>query len=113
MSHPLASAKAFGDHVIVRRDRQEEMTPGGIALPDTAKNRKTQTGVVVSVGPGMYFNSLHPITGEQVLLKMRVREKQRVVFNAYGGQTYGGPTMKRDDEDEYVILREHEILAVL
>lgn len=108
--HPLAKARAFGDRVIIKRDLPEEKTEGGILLPDAAKKTKTQTGTVVSVGPGLYLNAVGS-ANMPVLIPMRIKQGQRVVIGTYGGEMVS--RNGKAEEEEYVIVREHEVLAVL
>jgi chaperonin GroES len=88
--------KPLGDRVIVQAIEQEEVTAGGIVLPDTAKERP-QRGKVLAVGDGRY------IDGERVALE--VAEGDEVIYSKYGG------TEVRVDGDELLILSEHDILA--
>lgn len=109
--HPLANAKPCGDRVIVRRDQPEKRTAGGIHLPETG-TKKQQLGTIVAVGPGMYLNAVG-VDGEPKLLPMRLKANDRVVIPGYGGEQMSRAGAKAAEEDEYVILREHEVLAVL
>ena len=88
--------KPLGDRVIVQAIEQEEVTAGGIVLPDTAKE-KPQRGKVLAVGDGRY------VDGERVALE--VAEGDEVIYSKYGG------TEVRVDGDELLILSEHDILA--
>lgn len=89
--------KPLADRVVVKILAQEEVTTGGIVLPDTAKE-KPQEGEVVAVGPGKYED------GKLVPMSVKVGEK--VIFSKYGG------TEIKIDGVEYLILRESDILAV-
>jgi len=88
--------KPLGDRVIVQAIEQEEVTAGGIVLPDTAKE-KPQRGKVLAVGDGRY------VDGERIALE--VAEGDEVIYSKYGG------TEVRVDADELLILSEHDILA--
>ena len=88
--------KPLGDRVIVQAIEQEEVTAGGIVLPDSAKE-KPQRGKVLAVGDGRY------VDGERVALE--VAEGDEVIYSKYGG------TEVRVDGDELLILSEHDILA--
>ncbi len=91
--------KPLGNRVLVKRTEQEESLKGGIILPDSAK-KKQETAVVVSVGPGA--------TGKDgKLLPMSVQVGDRVLMDKYAGQE-----VLLDDE-EYVILRDDDIIAIL
>lgn len=87
----------LGDRVVVQPSSEEEVTKGGIILPDTAKE-KPQRGVVVAVGPGRLDE-----TGKRV--PMEVKKGDKVIYSKYAGSE-----IKQDDE-EVLILRESDILA--
>lgn len=91
--------KPLGDRVVVKRIEEEPKTKGGIVLPDTAKE-KPQKGKVIAVGTGRILES-----GQRVPLE--VKEGDIVVFAKYGG------TEIEIDGEEYVILSERDLLAVL
>ncbi len=79
------------DRVIVKVIEQEQVTPAGIVLPDTAKEKPSK-GRVVAVGPGKYSEK-----GE--LIPMPVKEGDVVVFAKYAG------TELKLDGEEYLVLR--------
>jgi chaperonin GroES len=87
------------DRVVVKRMEQEEQMRGGIIIPDTAKE-KPQEAKVVAVGPGK-------LSEEGKRLPMDVQKGDQVLMGKYSGSE-----IKIDDQD-YVILREDEILAVV
>jgi len=88
-----------GDRVLIKPNVEEEKTAGGIVLPDTAKERP-QWGEVIAVGAGKWDeDGKHRIP-------MDVRVGDKVVFAKYGG------TEVKVDGEEYLILRESDILAV-
>jgi len=87
------------DRVVVKRMDQEEQVRGGIIIPDTAKE-KPQEAEVFAVGPGKFDED-----GER--MPMDVKKGDRVLIGKYSGSE-----IKIEDED-YVILREDEILAVI
>jgi len=87
----------LADRLVVRPIEKEEVTKGGIVLPDTAKE-KPQEGKVLAVGPGRL-----PEDGKRIA--MDVKKGDIVVYSKYGGIDY-----KLDDE-ELIILRESDILA--
>ena len=91
--------KPLGNRVVVEPVEQEEITAGGIVLPETAKE-KPQEGMVLSAGPGERDDD-----GDYI--PMDVKEGDKVLF-----AKYAGTEIKIDDQD-YVIMREEEILAVL
>ena len=91
--------KPLGDRVVVKRIEEEPKTKGGIVLPDTAKE-KPQKGKVIAVGTGRVLEN-----GQRVPLE--VKEGDIVFFDKYGG------TEIEIDGEEYVILSERDLLAVL
>lgn len=91
--------KPLGDRVLVRRFEEEEVRKGGIILPDTAKE-KPQRGRVIAVGTGKVDEN-----GNRRPLE--VKEGDRVLFGKYAG------TEVKIDEEEYLIMREDDILGVI
>ena len=89
--------KPLGDRLVVKPIEQEEVSRGGILLPDTAKE-KPQEGKVLAVGPGR-------LTDDGNRLPMDVKVGDIVVYAKYGG------TEIKVDEEELMILRESDILA--
>lgn len=90
--------RPLADRVVVKRVEEEERTEGGIILPDTAKE-ESQKGEVVAVGPGKVEN------GNRI--PVSVKEGDRVLFAKYGG------TEIKVDGEEYLIMRESDIMAVI
>jgi chaperonin GroES len=78
---------------------REEMTPSGILLPDTAKE-KPQEARVIAVGPGKLLES-----GERAA--MDLKEGDRVLFSKYSGTEF------RLEDKDYLIMSERDVLAVL
>jgi len=91
--------KPLGDRVVVKVLEEEERTRGGIVLPDTAKE-KPQRGEIIAVGPGAVRDD-----GSRTPPDVAVGNK--VLFAKYAG------TEVKIDGDEYLILRETDILAVV
>jgi chaperonin GroES len=91
--------RPLGDKVLVKRIEAESMTAGGIVLPETAKE-KPKRGRVQAVGDGKMLE-----TGERS--KLQVKKNDEVIFT-----TYAGHEIKIDGE-EYLILDESEILAIV
>ena len=87
----------LGDRLIVEVIEEEEATPTGIVLPDTAKE-KPQRGRVLAVGPG-------PRNEDGEYVPMELSEGDEIVFSKYGG------TEVRVRTEEYLILRESDVLA--
>jgi chaperonin GroES len=90
--------KPLGDHVLVKPLFKEEKTRGGIILPDTAKE-KPQAGEVIAVGPGRILDN-----GTRVQPEVKTGDK--VIYAKYGGMEI------KLEADEYLILRETDILAI-
>ena len=91
--------RPLADRVLVKPLDQEEQRKGNIIIPDTAKE-KPQEGTVIAVGPGRLTDS-----GERIA--MEVKEGDRVLFGKYSG------TEVTIDDEEYLIMRESDILAVI
>ncbi len=91
--------KPLADRVVVRPLEPEEKKQGGIIIPDTAKE-KPQQGEVVAVGPGKVDNN-----GKRIPMEVKVGDK--VLFGKYAG------TEVELDGQEYLIMREADILAVV
>ena len=91
--------KPLGSRVVVEPLEQEEITPGGIVLPETAKE-KPQKGTVLSVGPGDRDEN-----GKRVPMDVTVGET--VLFAKYGG------TEIKIDGKKLLILRESDLLAIV
>ncbi|MFC1918371.1 co-chaperone GroES [Chloroflexota bacterium] len=87
----------LADRLVVKPVEKEEVTKGGIVLPDTVKERP-QEGKVLAVGPGRLSDD-----GKRIAMDVKVGD---VVLFA----KYGGTEIKIDDED-LIILRESDILA--
>ena len=86
------------DRVLIKRIEEKETVKGGIIIPDTAKE-KPQEGEVIAVGAGRIEKGTR--------IPLDVKAGDRVLFGKYSGTD-----IKLDDE-EYLILREEEILAKL
>lgn len=91
--------KPIADRIVVKPVEAEEVTSGGIVLPDTAKE-KPQKGEVIAVGPGKMLDN-----GKIVEMEVKVGD---VIYYA----KYGGTEVKIEAE-EYVILRQDDVLAIL
>lgn len=90
--------KPLGERIVVKVKEKDMTTASGIVLPDTAKE-KPQEGEVVAVGKGKWENGQ--------LVPMEVKKGDHVLFAKYSGNE-----VKVDDE-EYLIIRQSDILAVL
>ncbi|MEA3507570.1 MAG: co-chaperone GroES [Synergistota bacterium] len=91
--------KPLGDRIVVKVLSQEEKTKGGIVLPETAKE-KPQEGEVIAVGTGKVLDN-----GQKLPLEVKIKDK--VLFSKYGG------TEVKVDGEEYLILSERDVLAIL
>jgi chaperonin GroES len=89
----------LGDRVVVQREESLSTTAGGIVLPDSAKE-KPQRGTIIAVGDGKILDS-----GERS--KLQVKAGDRVIFTSYAGDQF------KVDDEEYLLMREDEILAVI
>ena len=89
----------LGDRVLVKRLEADEVTKGGIILPDSAKE-KPREAKVISVGAGQ-------LNEEGKRTPLTVKKGDRVLFSAYGG------TEIKVGGEDYLILSEDEILAII
>ena len=92
--------KPLGDRLVIEpSDDDVEKSPGGIYIPDTAKE-KPQKGTIVAAGPGR-------TTDEGTLVKLEVKTGDTVIYSKYAGTEYN------EDGTEYLIVRESDILATV
>lgn len=91
--------KPLGDRLVVKPLEDEEVTPSGIVLPETAKE-KPQKGEVLAVGPGARDDE-----GKRIPMDVSVGDE--VLFAKYGG------TEIKLNGDKLLILRESDILAII
>ncbi len=91
--------KPLGDRVVIQPLEAEEKTKGGIVLPDTAKE-KPQEGKVVAAGKGK-------VSEEGKVLPLEVKVNDRVLYGKYSG------TEVTVDGEEYMVLHESDILAII
>ena len=87
------------DRVIVQRTEEEQKSKGGIIIPDTAKE-KPQEGKIIAVGKGK-------VSDDGKLIPLDVKVGDKVLFNKYAGSDI------KIDGDEYMIMREEDILGVI
>jgi len=92
--------RPLADRVVVRPLEREEVTKSGIVLPDTAKE-KPQEGLVEAVGNGRLIEA----TGKREPIDLKVGD--RVIYSKYSGNEV------KIDEQEYLIMSEKDILAVV
>jgi len=88
----------LADRIVIKALAQEERTKSGIVLPDTAKE-KPQEGEVLAVGSGKLLEN-----GTRVPMEVKVGD--RVIYSKYGG------TEVKVDGQEYLILKESDVLAI-
>ena len=93
------TVKPLGDRVVVKPLEASEQMRGGLYIPDTAKEKPSQ-GEVVAVGPGK-------VSDEGARIEMDVKVGDRVLYGKYSG------TDVTLDGQEYLIVRESDILAIL
>jgi chaperonin GroES len=98
-STAAAKIQPLADRVVVQALAEAEQTRGGLYIPDTAKE-KPQQGEIVAVGPGK-------LSDEGARLTPDVKVGDRVLYGKYSG------TEVTVDGEEFLILRESDILAVL
>lgn len=86
------------DRIVVQRVEQDEKTPGGLFIPDNAKE-KPQEAIVIASGPGRYENGN--------LVPMCVFAPSRVLIGKFAGSEI------TVDGEDYVIIRQEDVLAIL
>lgn len=91
--------RPLNDRILVKRLAEVSKTKGGIIIPDSAKEKPAE-GEVVAVGPGKLDDN-----GKRV--KPDVKKGDRILFSKYGG------TDVKMDGEEYLIMREDDILGVV
>jgi len=97
----IKGLKPLGDRVLIKPMVEEEKSKGGIVLPDTISKEKPQVGEVLSVGPGS-------TNKEGKLVPMTVKKGDNVVY-----AKYSGTDIKDDDDEDYLLLSEKDILAIV
>ncbi len=93
----MAKIEPLGDRVVIKPTPKEEVSKGGIVLPDTAQERP-QEGKIIAVGPGR-------LTEEGKRIAMEVKKGDKVIYSKYAGTEF------KVDDEELVIMREADILA--
>jgi chaperonin GroES len=93
------TVRPLHDRILIKRIEEKETVKGGIIIPDTAKE-KPQEGEVIAVGNGKK-------TEEGKVIPLDVKAGDRILFGKYSG------TEIKIDDQEYLILREEEVLGVL
>lgn len=93
----MAKIEPLGDRVVIKPTPKEEVSKGGIVLPDTAKE-KPQEGKAIAVGPGR-------LTEDGKRIAMDVKKGDKVIYSKYAGTEF------KLDGEEVIIMREGDILA--
>ena len=91
--------KPLGDRIIAKALSAEEVTPGGIVLPESAQEKPLE-GEIIAVGPGSQLDS-----GQ--LKPMDVKPGDKVIYGKYAG------TEVKVGAEEYIILRQDDVLAII
>jgi len=99
MTEESMKIRPLNDRILVKRLEQESTSAGGIIIPDSAKEKPAE-GEIVAVGNGKLNDN-----GERVALEVKAGD--RVLFSKYGG------TDVKFDGEEYLIMREDDILGIL
>lgn len=90
----------MNDYLLVEPIKEDEVTKGGIVIPETAREERATKGKVIAVGPGKLNEK-----GERI--PMNVKEGQTVIFKRYA------PDEIKIDDKEYYFIREDDILAIV
>jgi len=93
------NVKPLEDRIIVRPLEAEEKTAGGIIIPDNAKE-KPQKGEIVAVGPGK-------VSDKGTKIEMTLKKGDKILYGKYSG------TEVKIDGEDYLIVRESDVLAIL
>lgn len=91
--------RPLNDRILVKRLAEEEITKGGIIIPDSAQEKPAE-GEIIAVGSGKLNDR-----GERVAVELKAGEK--VLFSKYGG------TEVKIEGEDYLIMREDDILGVI
>ncbi|MBU4512344.1 co-chaperone GroES [Patescibacteria group bacterium] len=92
--------KPLHDNVVIKPSGEDEVTKAGIILPDTAEKEKPEKGEVIAVGPGKLLDN-----GQRAPMSVAVGNK--VMFKKYS------PDEIKVDEEEYLVISESDIIAIL
>ena len=95
----VVSLKPLGERVLVKSLPQEEMTKGGVIIPDTAKE-KPQQGEVIAVGKGKMLEN-----GQ--MIPMEVKAGDKILYGKYSG------TEVKMEGEEFLIIKESDILGII
>ena len=89
----------LGDRLVVQRDESEDVTAGGIVLPDAARDKPAR-GIVLSVGEGRMLK-------DGTRAPLQVKEGDRILFTSYG------PEELKVGDQELLLMREDDVLAII
>tara|TARA_Y100000310_G_C20558556_1_gene751824 strand:+ start:816 stop:1106 length:291 start_codon:yes stop_codon:yes gene_type:complete len=92
--------KPLSDHILIQPIKGEEKTKAGILLPETAEKEKPEQGQVIATGPGKK-------TAAGKIFPLEVKPGDKVLFTKYG------PNEIKVEDNEYLIAREEDILAII
>ena len=92
--------KPLGDRVLIEPIFEEEKSKGGILLPDTVSKEKPQVGEILAIGPG-------GTNKDGKIIPMTVKKGDKVIY-----AKYSGTDIKGDNDEDYLILSEKDILAI-
>lgn len=93
--------KPLFDYILVKPLEREEVTPSGIVLPDTAKE-KPQIGEVVAVGPGAFNDQ-----GKRLPIDDNIKVGRKVVYKKWGGNDF------KIGQEECLLLEQKDIMAIV
>ncbi len=99
-----AKVVPLGDRIVVKQTKQDEVRASGLVIPDTARE-KPQLGEVLAVGPGRLDDN-----GKRIPIDVKVGD--RVLYAKYSGQEIPRGVFG-DTDEEYMVLKENDILAKL
>jgi len=88
----------LGDRVLIKAIKEDEITKSGIVLPDTAEKEKPEKGEVMAIGQGKILDN-----GQRAPMDIKVGDK--IIFSKYG------PDEIKIDKEEYLIIKQEDILA--
>lgn len=91
--------KPLFDHVLIKPEKEEEKTPSGIVLPDSAKE-KPQVGTVMAVGQG-------GLTEDGKKIPMKIKKGQKVIYKKWGGNEV------KVNGQEWLLVEQKDILAIV
>ncbi len=92
--------KPLADHILIEPEVEGEKTKGGILLPENADKGRPEKGKVIAVGPGKK-------TSSGKVVPMEIKKGDKVLFTKYG------PNEIKVDDNEYLIAKQDDILAVI